>query len=44
MVAELDVLRDNVQQRWLIIGGGLVLAGLILGAVIKARPRRSAWS
>ncbi len=44
MVAEADVLRDNAQQRWLIIGGGLVLAGLILGAVIKARPRRSAWS
>ena len=44
MVSELDVLRENVQQRWLIIGGGLVLLGLILGAVIKARPRRSAWS
>lgn len=44
MVSELDVLRENVQQRWLIIGGGLVLLGLILGVVIKARPRRSAWS
>lgn len=44
MVVELDGLRDNAQQRWLIIGGGLVLLGLILGVVIKSRPRRSAWS
>jgi SH3 domain protein len=44
MVAEADVLRENMQQRWLLIGGGLVTLGLILGVVIKARPRRSAWS
>jgi len=35
---------DNLQERWLLIGGGLVLLGLILGASIKARPRRSAWN
>lgn len=44
MVAELDALRDAAQQRWLLIGGGLVLLGLVLGIGIKARPRRSAWS
>ena len=44
MVVELDSLRDNARQRWLMIGGGLVLLGLILGVVIKSRPRRSAWS
>ena len=44
LVATITALEDNVQERWLLIGGGLVLAGLILGAAIKARPRRSAWS
>lgn len=44
LVASLTSLEDNIQQRWLLIGGGLVLAGLVLGAAIKARPRRSAWS
>lgn len=44
LVATITVLEDNVQERWLLIGGGLVLAGLILGLAIKARPRRSAWS
>jgi SH3 domain protein len=44
LVATITALEDNVQERWLMIGGGLVLAGLILGVAIKARPRRSAWS
>ena len=44
MVGEMDALRDDAQQRWLLIGGGLVLLGLVLGIGIKARPRRSAWS
>ena len=44
LVATITALEDNVQERWLLIGGGLVLAGLILGISIKARPRRSAWS
>jgi SH3 domain protein len=44
LVATINELEDNVRQRWLLIGGGLVLAGLILGVAIKARPRRSAWS
>ncbi len=41
---ERDRLRSNVQQRWLMIGGGLVLAGLLLGILLKSRPRRSAWT
>lgn len=41
---ERDQLRSNVQQRWLMFGGGLVLLGLLLGILLKARPRRSAWT
>lgn len=44
LLEERDALLDNAQQRWLLIGGGLVLLGLLLGIVIKSRPRRSAWS
>ena len=44
LVQELDALQDNVEQQWLLIGAGLVLLGLALGVVIKARPRRSAWN
>ena len=44
LVANIAALEDNVQERWLMIGGGLVLAGLVLGVAIKARPRRSAWN
>lgn len=44
LVAERNALQDNLEQRWMLIGGGLVLLGLLLGTVIKARPRRSGWS
>ncbi len=44
LVKERDELASNTRQRWLMIGGGLVLAGLFLGMVVKSRPRRSAWS
>ncbi|MEZ5557153.1 MAG: TIGR04211 family SH3 domain-containing protein [Pseudomonadales bacterium] len=44
LVDELETAHDNVQERWLMIGGGLVLLGLVLGVAIKARPRRSAWN
>lgn len=37
-------LQSNLQERWLLIGGALVLAGLIAGVFIKSRPRRSGWS
>ena len=44
LAGERDALKDNAQERWLLIGAGLVLLGLVLGIVIKARPRRSAWT
>jgi SH3 domain protein len=44
LAGERDALQSNAQQRWLMIGGGLVLLGLLLGVMIKARPRSSAWS
>ena len=44
LVGNIASLENNVQERWLLIGGGLVLAGLLLGVAIKARPRRSAWN
>jgi SH3 domain protein len=37
-------LENSTEQRWLLIGGALVLGGLLAGVAIKARPRRSGWS
>lgn len=37
-------LERNVMLRWLLSGGGLVLAGLAIGAWIKSRPKRSTWA
>lgn len=37
-------LERNVQLRWLLFGGGLVLIGLLIGVVIKSRPKRSTWA
>ena len=34
----------NVVLKWLLAGGALVLLGLILGAWIKSRPKRSSWA
>ena len=44
LVSNLNLLESNAAQRWLMIGGGLVLIGLALGFAIKSRPRRSAWN
>lgn len=43
LLAERDRLAENARERWMLIGGGLVLGGLFLGMILKARPRRSAW-
>jgi SH3 domain protein len=37
-------LEHNVVLKWLLAGGALVLLGLILGAWIKSRPKRSSWA
>ncbi len=44
LITEKNLLQDNLQQKWLLIGAGLVLSGLLLGLFIKSRPRRSGWS
>jgi SH3 domain protein len=41
---EVSDLKRNVLMRWLLSGGGLVLVGLLLGAWIKSRPKRSTWA
>jgi SH3 domain protein len=43
-VAQRTALEDDLQQRWMLIGAGLVIGGLLLGVMIKARPLRSAWN
>ena len=37
-------LERNAMLRWFLAGGGLVLLGLVLGAWIKSRPKRSSWA
>jgi SH3 domain protein len=37
-------LERNAMLRWFLAGGGLVLLGLMLGAWIKSRPKRSTWA
>ena len=44
LVSNLNLLEANAEQRWLMVGGGLVLIGLALGFATKSRPRRSAWN
>jgi len=44
LTEESQRLEDNTEQRWLLTGGALVVAGLLAGVAIKARPRRSGWS
>lgn len=39
-----DRLEDRSEQQVLLYGAGLVLMGLLVGLLVKARPRRSAWS
>ena len=44
LLAQRDGLEQNVERQWMLIGGGLVLVGLLLGAAIKSRPRRNSWA
>lgn len=42
--ARLIALEGSQEFRWMLIGAGLLLGGLILGVLIKSRPpRRGAW-
>lgn len=34
-------LEENLQLKWLLYGGALVLIGLLIGVVLKARPRQT---
>jgi SH3 domain protein len=44
LTEESQRLESNTEQKWLLIGGVLVLGGMLAGVAIKARPRRSGWS
>jgi hypothetical protein len=44
LALELQATRRDARVRGLLFGAGLILAGLLAGVLIKARPRRSAWS
>ncbi len=44
LIQESQRVEQGSEQRWLLIGGGLVFGGLIAGVALKARPRRSGWS
>lgn len=41
---QLQMLKSNSQQTWLLSGGGLVVLGLTIGAFLKSRPKkRTNW-
>jgi SH3 domain protein len=41
---KVNQLQSHTQLNWLLGGGALVLLGLVLGAWIKSRPKRSTWA
>lgn len=41
---EVTSLKRNAQLRWLLAGGALVLAGVMLGIWFKSRTKRSSWN
>jgi SH3 domain protein len=44
LTARVRDLDRNIVLKWLLAGGALVVLGLILGAWIKSRPKRSSWA
>jgi SH3 domain protein len=43
LTERVNQLERNAMLRWFLAGGALVLLGLVLGAWIKSRPKRSSW-
>jgi hypothetical protein len=44
LTGKVTSLQRGTQLKWLLGGGVLVLLGLVLGAWIKSRPKRSTWA
>lgn len=44
LLVETSELESNQRQQWMLIGAALLLIGLVIGLVVKSRPRRSGWS
>lgn len=44
LTAQVQQLERSELLRFFLFGGGLVITGLIIGAAIKSRPKRSAWA
>lgn len=44
LTEQVRTLERKAMLRWFLAGGALVLIGLILGAWIKSRPKRSNWA
>jgi SH3 domain protein len=44
LTEQVRTLERNSMLRWFLAGGALVVIGLILGAWIKSRPKRSSWA
>lgn len=40
LVAQTEELQSNVQMGWMLVGGGMVLAGLLIGVWLGSRSRR----
>jgi SH3 domain protein len=44
LTARVQRLERSETLRFFLFGGALVIAGLIIGAIIKSRPKRSSWA
>ena len=40
LVAQTEQLQGDVEMRWMLVGGGMVLAGLLIGVWVGSRSRR----
>lgn len=44
LAIELQTAREQGERRALLYGAGLILAGMIVGALLRRRPRNSVWN